>query len=427
MPLFFWLPKINQYIMNLNKLKKLIKGYEEGKLTPEEFVDLEAWFHSLNYQHKDIQGSLSDNEFEEKLFQTFQSKLEQETAPVQQSDYGIAPEHQGYKTTGYGKWLAIAASVIIALGAGLWSLNLHNKPVNNSYVANNKILPGGAKAFLTLSNGAKITLNKLPEGYQKAEQGYRIVKHKGRVVYEAATTAIAANNNIAEKWNTITTPKGGEFEIKLPDGSTVLLNAESSLRFPLTFTGKGREVYLTGEAYFEVAKLNDAQHKRIPFRVITEEQHVEVLGTHFNINAYKNEDAIKTTLVEGSVKVTQAQTANGVLLVPGQQSAFVLNKNRQAAISIAKADINEVLAWKSGWFMFSNRNLKSIMQQLERWYDISVDYTNLPDKKFNGNIPRSLELAKVLRALEKTSNYKFKIETLKNTDGSAERRLVMDK
>jgi transmembrane sensor len=203
-------------------------------------------------------------------------------------------------------------------------------------------------------------------------------------------------------YNTIETPKGGQYRIDLPDGTMVWLNAGSSLRYPNRFAGQERKVALTGEAYFEVAK-----NKQMPFRVVSGKQVVEVLGTHFNINAYTDEASVKTTLLEGSVNVLLQETHQSELLNPGQQAVVKYNGS---SIVVQPVKVEEAVAWKNGYFMFVDADLESIMRQLARWYDVEVAYEgNLGSLKFGGMVSRSKSIAQTLRILELTGNVRFKV------------------
>jgi ferric-dicitrate binding protein FerR (iron transport regulator) len=201
-------------------------------------------------------------------------------------------------------------------------------------------------------------------------------------------------------FNTIETPKGGKFQIRLPDGSKVWLNAASSIRFPAKFAGSKRKVELRGEAYFEVAH----DESKI-FEVNARNQTVQVLGTHFNINAYEDEPSVNTTLLEGSVRISDVRTNVSQLLKPGEQSQL----SEQIEIINLK-NTNEAVAWKDGYFQFDEADIKTVMRQIERWYDVSVVYEgNLPNYRFAGEIERNLSLLQVLKVLEKT-NVHFRLE-----------------
>jgi transmembrane sensor len=249
------------------------------------------------------------------------------------------------------------------------------------------IIPGGNKAVLTLASGQKIILNDAATGEIARQSGISITKtDDGQIVYSIA----AEDGEILQ--NTISTPKGGQYRVILPDGTNVLLNAASSLIYPTAFRGAERLVQLNGEAYFEVAK-----NKNMPFRVKSGQQTVEVLGTHFNINAYEDENSIKTTLVEGAVKVSSSSGSS--LIAPGQQAVF--SREGNGAIFRRNVNIDKEIAWKDGMFSFENDDVKSVMRSIARWYNVDVSYKgDMSDIVFSGEIFRTAKLSEVFKILE---------------------------
>lgn len=306
--------------------------------------------------------------------------------------------------------IATAAAVLLIVGLGIFFYISYFAPrradgKDSTKDLVNDLMPGGNKAYLTLANGQKLSLTDVANGTLAKESGVEISKTAdGQVIYtlhhvKGGTTAT----------NTIETPNGGQYQVCLPDGSKVWLNAASKLIYPVSFaTQKERKVTLSGEAYFEITK--DKQH---PFHVKTANQEIKVLGTHFNVNGYSDEGSIRTTLLEGSVRVlagngsgVQHQDADGVVLKPGQQSILKAGK-----INVTKVDTEEAIAWKQGVFNFNNEDIFSIMRKLARWYNIEVIYEGrVPDVRFGAEISRSRSLAQVLKILEKTEGVKFKIE-----------------
>jgi ferric-dicitrate binding protein FerR (iron transport regulator) len=240
---------------------------------------------------------------------------------------------------------------------------------------------------LTLAGGRKIVLNDAATGEIARQSGITITKtDDGQIVYSVA----AEDGQILQ--NTISTPRGGQYRVILPDGTNVLLNAASSLVYPTAFKGVERLVQLNGEAYFEVAK-----NKNMPFRVKSGGQTVEVLGTHFNINAYEDENSIKTTLVEGAVKVSSSIGSS--LIVPGQQA--VLSREGNGAIFRRNVNIDKEIAWKDGMFSFENDDVKSVMRSIARWYNVDVSYKgDLSDIVFSGEIFRTAKLSEVFEILK---------------------------
>ena len=261
--------------------------------------------------------------------------------------------------------------------------------------------PGSNKAILTLGDGRKIILDEAGNGPIADQAGIKITKASdGSIVYDMPMVSEQRLENIP--YNTIETPKGGKYQIILPDQTKVWLNAASTLKFPAAFTGNERLVELSGEAYFDVSK-----NTNMPFNVKTRDINVFVTGTQFNIMAYRDETFSATTLVEGSVKVSNA--FNKILLNPGEQA---LNNERDR-LSKRTIDVEEAIAWKSGLFQFNNADIHTIMNQLSRWYDVSIEYKNkIPDKRFGGYISRDSKLSQVLKMLE-LSGIKFEIKEKK--------------
>jgi transmembrane sensor len=285
-------------------------------------------------------------------------------------------------------WLkyAAAAAVLLLLSVS-WFFFAGNHETDRIARIDKNISPGGNKAILTLSGGQKIILNDASTGEIARQSGISITKtDDGQIVYSIA----AADGEVLQ--NTIETPRGGQYRVILPDGTNVLLNAASSLVYPTAFKGAERLVQLNGEAYFEVAK-----NKDMPFRVRSAGQTVEVLGTHFNINAYEDERSIKTTLVEGSVKVSSSSATS--LLSPGQQA--VLSRKDNGLISVRNVNLDKEVAWKSGMFSFEDDDIKSVMRSIARWYDVDVSYKgDMSDIVFSGEIFRTAKLSEVFEILK---------------------------
>lgn len=306
----------------------------------------------------------------------------------------------------FGGYLRYAAAAVILLGVSIamyFYINQNNTSEKTFHVANNEvkdIAPGGNKAILVLADGSELSLTDADNGELAKQAGIKVSKTAdGQLVYEISE----GNANTQLVYNTIKTPVGGQYQLNLPDGTKVWLNAASSLTFPANFNGKERKVALKGEAYFEVAK---QVGKTFVVSSVSENrtQDVKVLGTHFNINSYENEDAIKTTLLEGSVQVSAA--AGVKVLRPGQQSLLDQNK-----INVYPVDVSQTVDWKNGDFIFADEGIRSIMRKLERWYDIEVVYQgSIPETGFAGEISRSKKLSEVLKVLETTSAIHFKIE-----------------
>jgi ferric-dicitrate binding protein FerR (iron transport regulator) len=262
----------------------------------------------------------------------------------------------------------------------------------------NDVGPGTNKAILTLANGSSIILDSAANGTLTTQGNSKILKLNGMLSYSALK-----NKPSEVLYNTISTPRGGQYQLMLSDGSKVWLNAASSLRFPASFAGKERKVELLGEAYFEVAK-----NAAMPFKVKVNGMEVEVLGTHFNINSYENESTVRTTLLEGSVKINKNNSSS--LLKPGQQAQ--VNKAGEIKI-INNVDVEEAIAWKEGKFQFDRADIHDIMRQLARWYDVDVEYKGSVSSHFGGTISRDVNLSQVLNMLHLTGEVKFQIEDRK--------------
>jgi transmembrane sensor len=253
--------------------------------------------------------------------------------------------------------------------------------------AENDIAPGGDKAVLTLANGSKIVLDTASNGALAQQGGIQVIKINGQLSYDGESDSKAV------LYNTVSTPKGGQYQLELADGTKVWLNAASSLRYPTAFVGRNRVVELTGEGYFEVAH-NTAK----PFRVKVNETEVIVLGTHFNINSYDDEPQVKATLLEGRVQVKRADKY--VYLNPGQQAA--IEEPSSPIRVINNVDVDEVVAWKNGMIQFSGADLGTVMRNISRWYNIEVSYSNVESAHLSGKVSRNLNLSQVIKVLEES-------------------------
>jgi len=288
-------------------------------------------------------------------------------------------------------WFRSAAAVIILFGIGtyLWIQTQDSASVSagrRSALVGSNISPGKSGAVLTLSDGKRMVLDSLTNGIIAAQNGAQVVLKKGLLAYDPD-----GQRPKETMYNTMSTPKGRQFQLILPDGSKVWLNAASSIKYPTIFTGSERVVEMDGEAYFEIAR-----NPKVPFKVKANKTEVEVLGTGFNVNGYNNEEAFTTTLIEGSVKINANKRS--VILKPGQQAQTLANTEIHV---VNGADINQVMAWKNGYFDFNNTDLRMMMRQLERWYDIQVVYEGaVPDVIFKGKMDRGVQLSDVVRFLK---------------------------
>ena len=396
--------------MNQNKLIELLGLFVDGGISKEEY-DLLFDYIRANSEDEELNIAIDTVFKNSKKFNPLNSDdkelLFQNIIRNNHFDSEIQDEIEIVSSFVPRLWyqLGIAASILLLITTGLYFYK--NRTVDDKIaiqVVEPKeaiITPGDDKAILTLSDGTKIILEDAKNGILANQAGVSIQKTSdGELLYSfsnSANSVTQAEDNIL--YNKIETPIGGKYQVNLPDGSKVWLNSSSSLRFSALFNGDTREVELSGEAYFDVSK-----NKSKPFRVITKDQIVEVLGTQFNINSYSDEGPIKTTLIEGSVKIIYKDKV--VLLSPGQQF-----QPKELVSAVVEADTEEVVAWKDGYFVFKNEDIKSIMRKLSRWYNVEVSYSgNIPEVGFGGNISRSKDISEVLDVLQLTNAIHFKVE-----------------
>lgn len=293
-------------------------------------------------------------------------------------------------------WITrVAASVILicSIGLGFYFLNSSQKDSTEQLA----VVPGGNKAILTLANGKRVILDTVHGIISKEEDMAISNAPNGIISYEKLQSILSGSEL---EYNAIETPRGGTYRINLSDGTKVWLNSASKLRYPVAYSNGQRVVELEGEAYFEVVK-----DRSKPFKVKSKGQVIEVLGTHFNVNGYEDEPFIKTTLLEGSIRVSTAK--NKLVLKPMQQS---INKNGELSGQQLE-DVDKAVAWKNGYFQFDDENLESVMRQISRWYDVEVVFVGKPsNKKFSGIISRSKGIKTALEIMEATGNVSFKME-----------------
>lgn len=391
--------------MQQKRIQYLLDRYGANLATPEELTELQEY----------LSTSADSNAFEQAGYALMQQAAAGHQAPPDTATYQellqqiLSVDSSGTMkparvARGRFRWMAAAAVLLILATAGILWLG-RNKPsqvdtvTTTGAAAHKDIQPGRDGAVLTLADGTEVLLDSSGNGVVARQNGANIAIKNGRLLYDATT---GSTDPIV--YNTMRTPKGRQFQVTLPDGTGVWLNAGSSIHFPTRFTGKERRVEITGEAYFEVAK-----QPGMPFKVnISNRAEVEVLGTHFNVNAYDNEPGIRTTLLEGSVKMmgTVAGKESTAMLTPGQQAQWT----PQQMQVIKNPDLNKVMAWKNGLFNFDGASLEEVMKQLERWYDIEVVYENgIPAIQFFGKMSKDMTLTQLLDAL-KTFDVHFSIE-----------------
>lgn len=385
--------------MNSKKVKdeflKAVKAYLEGTADETQLLFVEQYF-DLFLDSEDIFESMDSEEIQsihDRMLWKINNEIEKKTR-ISSGKLETARSFSKYL------YMAAAAAFVIPMSLYIYQRN-QVKPISSQLTS--KITPGGNKAVLTLENGSKISLTDVKNGEVANQSGTVITKNRdSQLVYQSVSSTA---KEIA--YNTIETPKGGQFQLILSDGTKVWLNAASSLRYPSTFGRGNRKVELVGEAYFEVAK-NAAK----PFLVSSNKQVVEVLGTHFNINAYTNEPVVSTTLLEGSVKVISPFTNTYKIIKPGQQSLIHSDDINKTGIKVKNIDPDEAVAWKNGYFMFEKEGLASILRKVSRWYDVEIENPQgekLDKLLFSGTLSKYSDVSKVLRKLELTESVHFKI------------------
>jgi transmembrane sensor len=317
----------------------------------------------------------------------------------------IAEQQAPPKRVGFAwRWMAAAAVIILLAGSGTWYwLTSETKPAVVSNKPSNEVVPGSDKAVLTLADGKTISLDSTRNGALTKQGSTDIIKTANGLSYSLPTSREGRGEAL---YNTLTTPRGGQYQLTLPEGSKVWLNAASSIRFPAAFNDSVRVVYVTGEAYFEIKpQFVKNGNERKPFIVQVQTangtaQEVKVLGTHFNINSYEDEFYVATTLLEGKVSINRPGKASPAFLLPGQQA--LLNPQTKQVQVVNNADVKQVMAWKNGLFRFDGVELKTVMRQLARWYDVEITFEKgAPvSEPFNGVMQRSLQLSQVLKGMQ---------------------------
>lgn len=367
--------------MEREELSILSKKYLAGEANEDEITRLLSWYNNYNEQELTALVEASEGETEALLEQRMRQRLM------------VAIVKPKVSVLHYTRWWAAAAVLILLAAGGMYYLRESPK---NSIIAT-CITPGCNKATLTLADGSIVNLDSTGTG-MFLKQGHTKVEKtaSGEVVYKSDKTTETTSG-----YNVLRTPRGGQFKVILPDGTVVWLNAASSIRYPIAFTGQERIVSITGEAYFEIAP--DAAK---PFSVSVNNMKVIVLGTHFNINAYTDEHTINTTLLEGAVLV---KTGSGSRrLAPGQQARVKPGSNEIEYLG--QADVNSAIAWKNGYFSFNDEDIPTVMRQLARWYNIEVTYTDKsPEGTFTGEIGRTLTQGQLFKILSRAGIH-FKIE-----------------
>lgn len=403
--------------MTSERFAEFFDKYQRGALSAEDRQELDEWIAQSEFNRETFERITNEDTLKQALNEEAKARRnnwEKIVKEYPELAYESAPVVAMYKER-FGRirrYVVVAASLlVIALaGAYLWLGPVNKQPeeiVVTPKEIKNDVLPDTKNAVLTLDDGTTIILDSAQNGMLATEGGMNVVKKaNGQLVYEAGSSPLG---EAGVRYNTITVPKGSDVVfLTLADGSKVWMNAASSIRYPTTFESNERKVEITGEAYFEVASSVNLSKKGAlrPFIVEVNDMAVEVMGTHFNINSYSEESEIKTTLLEGRVRISKG-TSN-VVLVSGQQAS--LNKLSHQLNKIDNVDVDAAVAWRFGYFQFNEANLQTVLRQLVRWYDVEVIYQgSLPQRAFWGKISRSNSLAQVLKTLE-TNEVHFKIE-----------------
>ncbi|NHA03678.1 DUF4974 domain-containing protein [Mucilaginibacter sp. HC2] len=375
--------------MTREQAQDLLNRSQLGECTAEEQALLDRWYFHEAAKQEATDGPGDVMEEERLIWNRILQKI---------------PEDNN--TRYFKRRYSIAAAVILfCFASGAYFL-LKRPVVDNlkakRQLLKNDIAPGGNKAVLTLANGTRIILDDAKNGSISQNTSVKVTKTSNGVLIYHFNKNISGKNIAAySAINTITTPRGGQYQIVLEDGTRVWLNSASYIKFPEAFIDKNRQVELSGEAYFEVAK-----NKAKPFIVKANGTEVQVFGTHFNVNAYADNSNIATTLLEGSVSMTYAGAT--VMLKPGQQG--VTNKAGEP-IKTGFVDAEEVMAWKNGLFIFHDQSIANIMKQVSRWYDVDVEYKDgVQNKEFGGTISKYKNITELLNNIQLTQTIHYKLE-----------------
>ncbi|MCS3800614.1 FecR family protein [Niastella sp. OAS944] len=397
-------------MISIEHLTDLLIKHLQGSLSQPEQEQLDHWVQQSD-RNRRLFATVNDEEQIRQLvllYASTETTGNNEAIILSKIRQGImaAPVR---KMNGLWRWSSVAAIVLVVAGAAYFIMN-KGKSNTTPVVKTADIPPGRDGAILTLADGRQVVLDSMGNGIVATQNGARVTLKDGALTYDKDA------GSITPVYNNLSTPKGRQFQLILPDGSKVWLNAASSLRYPTAFVGNERRVEVSGEVYFKVAK-----NTSMPFRITIPPPpgggrgepepgaEIEVLGTQFNVNAYENETAVRTTLVEGSLKVMNLP-ANGnkasVVLTPGKQAVITTDSQ----LKVADADVDKVVAWKRGIFNFEDASLEEVMRQIERWYDIQVVYEkNVPDIKFGGKMSNDVSLQGLLKSLQE-SDVHFRLE-----------------
>jgi transmembrane sensor len=396
--------------MNRETLKHLLYQYFNNTINPADCEELLSYLSVTNAETiSDVIDEALESQPDEITFRNIQAQriLERIKADARFAEHAEKPATSARLLYFNNTWFKVAAVVLICIAIGSYFLktNSVSRPVHEQTaktISVPQIHPGKNKATLTLDSGRVITLDQAKTGLLTSVGNVSISKkNTGLLYYQPNKTGNKEVTNQTIIYNTLSTPKGGEYQVTLPDGTKVWLNSASSLTFPVDFTGNSRLVKLTGEAYFEVAK-----NASSPFLVSVNDMRIKVLGTHFNVSAYQDDEQATTTLLEGSVQVSKNKVVS--VIKPGQQAVVLKNTDN---INVSTANLQKAMAWKNGYFIFNDDNITQIMKQVARWYDVEVEYKGEPlNQRFGGTFYRSKSIRELLQHLEKIGNIHFIID-----------------
>jgi hypothetical protein len=374
--------------MDSERIKELLRHHIEQNLSSAEESDL---MNTISKMSKDQVENLIDE-----FYDTIPDTLHMPDSDAEIIFHNIIKHYKRVRRLSLIRWISSAAASVIIILASYYFAKTYIVSDNEGISVVNDFAPGGEKAMLKLADGSIISLDNVKDSTLMDGTKIKVQDNKLICIDDS-------KKQVEEiKYNTLYTPRGGEYKLALPDGTNVWLNAESSIIFPTVFPSNERRITITGEVYLEVAKLSG----KVPFIVeLKDKATIEVLGTHFNVNAYENEDGIRTTLIEGSVKVVSSATDESYIISPGQQALIT----KEGSLSVAEVNPEDVISWKNGRFMFDRADIKTIMRQLERWYNIDVKFEGEIKQDFGGAISKNVNLSKIFEMLEMAGDVKFEI------------------
>lgn len=391
----------------MKRAEELLEKYNLGTATPEEKAIVESWYLKYKTSPSDLKPT--------DLLEEHRLGLEKLRRSLREN-----------KTKRLWLSISIAACFLLFMGLGWFVLNSEEKATRKEILVSN-LLPETNSAILTLADGKKIVLSEDNIG-EIVDNGNVSISQTadGQLIYTVIDDGkgkVSANDT----YNTIETPRGNQYKVVLPDGSLVFLSSASKLRYPVRFSEKDRRVELIGQAHFEIVPAYSSskgthlsKRHKLPFIVKSGNQEVEVLGTQFSVNAYQDNEFIETALIEGEVKVRIVGTGAEMLLKPGQKA---INGVHTAKLKIEEFDVTDLQAWKEGYFIFNNENIKDIMKKLARWYGFEVEYVgDMRDVAFQGNYLRTRDVKHLLKTMEMANSLQFKI-----IDKNGERRIIVQR